>query len=157
MSKSHVQAVYEQFPWLEKSFPQLRAVLRDARVSRADLDTLTRMATEYGNSDFGPTDFWRIYLLDQLGTHLATVHRKEWTGRILDILKPKRTVEDTLIGLGEVANSVMYIVCIEQHYPTLEVILSPKGRRIRELLEEVRQLRNAELLEARESVAKIVE
>lgn len=121
--KYHVQAVFEQFPWLNEHFSAIEMLLSDAKVSRADTEILDRRAGWTGNCGaVTPTFDTNIFLFDKNGILIHTVYRGKWYKRLLyyftyfatqgEIVPSGESVGETLVQLGARANTCAYIVLV---------------------------------------------
>jgi hypothetical protein len=110
--ETNTEAVYYQFPFLEKISPRRKTIL--AKVSRFDEEFLRSTATvltEAGGRPVGWT--FPFYLLDKDGLIVGRV------GQFLKYFTREETVRQTLARIGDQARDVRYAVSIRNGHTTV--------------------------------------
>ena len=164
MSRHHVEAVFDQFPWLNNHFARFKRSFEEAAVSRIDEKVLELRAGTVIDRFFGP---WRerLYIFDQNGVLLSRVHGNSWISRIRDfcwMIDPfgssscfgpeERSVREALIKLGEKAIECLYIIRLEDHWKIV-VFREPKEGTIVDLLRKKAEQDLIDTRLAREEIA----
>lgn len=169
MSKYHVAAVFEQFPWLDHYCGNLRGRLENATVERADLRTLEMTA------GFSPIGQWshsrtRIYLFDRNGVLIHMVwDGMRWYHRLIRYFRldgyyfgssSSRTLRHAFahIGNGRVQDCA-YLVEVSigsgPYGSYLTIIREPKDRTFADLLKEAVALETECLRNAHEEIVEL--
>ncbi len=155
MSKYHVQAVFEQFPWLKEHLKDYEG-LRNATVSRADTKILDFSAGCSEGNVYILLWCSQIFLFSQ-GGDLVAKHEGRWYHPLLFFWTRfrKTTVREMLIKLQTQAHAVSYIVTIDPL--GCVVYKSPKGGTIEGLLQQAEQEKAAERRSARRSAQEEIQ
>lgn len=168
MSKHHVTAVFEQFPWLDTHFGKFKPLLDNAIVSRADRTHLLTPTS---------VDLCQIFMFDENGLLISRVYTKrkwhwyKWTysdyvyptevcvGPNLDL---SYTIADVLAAMGQKAVECEYVVKVRTIPPPfvryIEVVRAKKNRTFFDLLHEIvknrKEYQKAEYERARMEIQK---
>jgi hypothetical protein len=145
----HVQAVFEQFPWLQQHFCKQR--FWKAKVSRMDTDFLGQRL-EYQWTGTMPEISYRrqIFLYDEHGNPLSTLDENKWYRRIQHRFS-NECVQDVLQKLGSDADRCTYAVSILGR--TITVMRPPKTGTVMGLLRHKQEAEFQVLEKAREEIS----
>lgn len=149
MSKFHVDAVFEQFPWLKNYFPDAKHSFTDAKVGKFNLETLDLEAGYWDADQFGSGNP-KIFLFSGAGEHISNVHpRRRWSSYIL-CGSWMRSVGEALLSLGNNLNKVRFAVAVSGSVVT--IYTPPKDRTILDLLNEKQRLRDNKAAQAKKEI-----
>lgn len=138
MSKHHVTAVFEQFPWLNQHFGTMKKYLDEAEVSRVDKDTLELRADRTYSVAYEAVIPRKIFIFDEDGALICRVHRMRWYDPVLGanplfvFESAGRSVEEAMDGLGGKVRNCSYIVSLR--LSKIVILRKPKECSIYELL-----------------------
>ena len=160
MSKHHVRAVFEQFPWMRDHFGKLEGYLQDASVSRISHATLALRdgtVSEVVCDEHIHTQ--RIFLFDKNGVLITQLSDKPAWRRVLDFIhqghgtvEPNgKSVREALNELGSRANLCAFVVVVNNDR-FLTVFRKQHLVTIRQLLDELDEIDRKEERAASEEV-----